>query len=426
MRTRFRKQIPGLILLIVLVMMVLISLWHARLSFRDVTLSNQGGLSSRLSLTLFQTMITLAQFVHLVRTAQTPHLETPEITNRAWIAGFAATLIGIAGLIVYVDPNSLYGTHIYEPRVMAVRDDKLNGYDQLPETPDVVVLGSSRAFTVLPEFFEQDFGYTAFNMAVEGAWMDDYVLQTKYILEHDPDNPPEVLMIEIIPPLPSNADEVARRSPFKLIPYMDSELQKRAVQAKLEGLLDLQALNEAIYTLRYFATHDSLPADRWTFAPDGGGSHPPQQNLKAAVLAETKSLRPPRCPRAQLDPDGIRGLEQIVEMAAKHQVALIFYVTPRHPDYFDRVMADTPRFRQCQNAMRATMNDLTRRYPFVFFLDYSRLSDISGVANGYYDSQHMTPLNNHSLVQAAACTIQQAYATAEQQRASSEQISTVK
>lgn len=404
-------------LLTALAVSTLILLWYSRLTFRGGTISNTGGLTNRLSLTLFLMLITLAQFVHLRR--DIPVLETSKLTCRAWIAGFAATLIGIAGLIVYVDPNSLYGTHVYEPRVLAIRDHKINDYDHLTETPDIVVLGSSRAFTVLPAFFEQDFGYTAYNMSVQGAWMEDFVLQTTYILERDPENPPKVLMIEITPPLPASAAEVAKRSPLKLIPYMDSELLKLAIQGKINGLLDLQAFNEAVFTLRYYATHSALPTDRWTFAPDGGGSHPAQQNLKAAVIAEIKSLRPPRCPRAQLDQVGSKRLEQIVEMAAKHHVSLIFYIPPRHPDYFDQLMADTPHFRQCQTAMHTYMDALIHRYPFVFFLDYPRLANIGGVADetGYYDSQHMTPLNNHYLLNAAADTIRQAYTVATQQRA---------
>jgi hypothetical protein len=406
-----------MVLVIVLAVIGLGWLWYSRLSFGSATESQRGGqLTSRLSLALFVLMITLAQVVHLRRPVPTD-LETPKITCRAWITGVAAALFGIAGLIVYVDPRGLYGTGIYEPRELSIRGDKITAYDQLTETPDVIVLGSSRAFTILPEFFEQDFGYSAFNMSVEGAGMEDYVIQTTYILEHDSENPPKVLLIEITPPLPDMASNVISRSPFKLIPYMDNELKKLAIQTKLEGLLDPQQLNQAIYSLRYFMTHPE-PPESWTFGPDGGGSHPPQEHIEAAVWADTKSINPPRCPRAQLDPTGSRRLEQVIEMAEKHHISLVFVITPRHPDYFNQLMAGTPQFRRCQKAMHTYMDDLTRRYPFVFFLDYTRLKDIDGVADatGYYDSQHITAVNSHLIVRAAADTIRQAYDVARSAR----------
>lgn len=379
-------------------------------------LTRLSGFANRLSISLFLILITLAVIIQLWhRTSNSGG--SKKNTNRAWIAGGVIAFTVIFGLIIYVDPRGLYGTNIYEPRLLLVRDDKLNAYTRLATTPDVVVLGSSRAFTLLPEFFEQDLGYSAFNMSVEGGRMEDYEIQTKFILDHDPKNPPKVLMIEITPPLIIGSDEIARRMPLRLLQYMDSNLIKKVLKHRIEGLLDLQQFNEALYSLHYYMSEQIEPT-YWIFNPDGGGSVQSSYDLQYLLQQDIANWKVQGCPHQQLLPEGIRHLEAVVHLAEEHNLSVILYITPRHPDYYNELMAENRHYLRCETILQTYMQALMDRYPFVFYLNYSRLEQIGGVADetGYYDSQHMTPLNNHYLLTAAAGTIRRAYTVAMQQR----------
>jgi hypothetical protein len=430
-RNPLRKLIPGLALLSLLTIVGGLLVQRALGLLNEVEAANSSStveafrsLAREIGLIVLLGLVLVTQLYRMrqarMAASATGTGEPGHAPYRAWLAGFVLVMGTVAALIIYVDPRGLYGTGIYEPGLVLARPDKIDAYAHLAATPDIVVLGSSRAFTVMPEFFEQDFGYSAFNMAVEGARIEDFVIQTKFILDHDPHNPPKVLLIEINPPLSEGENAIARLLPLRLLPYMDHAVARLAVQARVEGLLDLQQVNEAIYALRHYASHDKSPRF-WEFGPDGGGSYLRSYDLKQAVQEAIAEQAPPSCPHNQLSQEGTAQLEQVIRLAEANNISVIFYVTPRHPDYYDQVMAGTRRFQRCQTAIHAYMDDLMERHPFVFFLDYTRLEDIGGVADetGYYDSQHMTPLNNHYLVQAAADTIRQAYNIAMQKRASS-------
>jgi hypothetical protein len=342
-------------------------------------------------------------------------LPVPKSVLWGWGTGLIACLIITVGLIVFVDPRGLYGTDYYEPRLTLVRGFKVNAYTALSDTPDIVVMGSSRAFTLSPSYIQDTLDYSAFNMSAEGARMEDYLVQTRFILSQDKDSPPKVLFIEVLPSLGTVQDSVAQRSPLKLVPYMEFDTARLAIELRTEGLFELQQLAEAIYVVRIYHLDGEIPRT-WSFQPDGEGTRPPQPRWETIIANQIQRLSPPVC--QTLDKEGIRFFEEIVSLAEKHDIALILYTSPRQPDYYNAVMRDNKRYLRCQDLWLSYMQDMHKEHEIVFSLNFSLLDSINGLAGpeGYYDIHHITVLNSNRLIEAAADTIDQAYAIATMRR----------
>jgi hypothetical protein len=345
-------------------------------------------------------------------------LETPPITRRitwSWVAGFALPLILIVGFIVYVNPRKYYGTNFYESPWLLMRWFKTEYYARLPRTPDVVVLGSSRAFQMSPGYIEDKLGYSAFNAAVDGGNIGDALVMTKFMLERHDHLLPKVLLIEVTPPLQKGTSRTATRSPVNLLPYMPPDTTQQAITQRLIALFDVQQLSEAIYSIRRHALYGRFEKPV-ALQPDGEVV----QYFDPAEFTE-------RLERTlhqggdmvcdDLDAEGVRIVEELIALAEQHGTSIIFYISPRHPRYY-ALFGDDPEYIRCHQDFLAYMRGLRQDHPNVFFLDYSHIDSIGGTATtrGFYDVFHISEYNGNLIIDAAADTIRRAYAVAIQQR----------
>src|SRR6185295_7296351 len=91
----------------------------------------------------------------------------------AWRA--LVLLAVLTGLNVLVDPLDVHGTRLLEPIVLGTRQTKLQLYRARQPRPEIVILGSSRAFRVDPAYVEERTGRSAFNAAVHAGSPRDFL-----------------------------------------------------------------------------------------------------------------------------------------------------------------------------------------------------------------------------------------------------------
>jgi hypothetical protein len=328
-----------------------------------------------------------------------------------WAIGLGLTMCVISGIIVAIDPLGMYFGSSYTSHQLLLRGIKTDGYNRLPQTPDIAIMGSSRAFTLSPDYIHEKIGYTAYNMSVEGGRIEDILIQARQMRAL-----PEVMLIEVQTGLPRQPNDIAARAPLWWIPYMSFNTALLTVQKRLEGLLDINQLSEAIYLARYSALYDHQPKEWPEFAPDGFAVRPPisSAELQRAVSLDIGNIPAIRCDR--VNETSQSDVNELIQMASAHHTALVFYLSPWHPQYDEAILKNDPQFQECRRVFIAYMNELTQSQSGVFFQDYSALESIGGTSDetGFYDSQHLTAANSELLIDHAAPTLRLAYQNAHQ------------
>lgn len=328
-----------------------------------------------------------------------------------WGIGFILTFAVIAATIIAINPLGMYFTSSYPSYQLLLRGSKTDGYRQQPQTPDLVIMGSSRAFTLSPTYIEQKTGYIAYNMAIEGGRIEDLLIQARQMPTF-----PKIMLIEIQDGLPRQPNDIAARAPLTWIPYMQLSTALLTLQKRLEGLVDVNQLAQALYTARYSVLYQRQPKEWPAFEKDGFASRPliSASELDQAILLDIGNIPAIRC--ARVDETSKSDVQALIQMAQAHQTSLVFYMSPWQPQYYDTLLKDDPKYQQCHDASIAFMNNLAQSYNHVFFLDYSRLDSIGGMADetGFYDSQHLTEANSQRLIDHALDTLRLAYQTATQ------------
>jgi hypothetical protein len=327
----------------------------------------------------------------------------------AWLVGIAGTLVIVAGIILLVNPRGMYFNDAYQPYDLLIRGQKTDTFLNLAETPDLVIMGSSRAFTLPPAYIQEKTGMTAYNMAIEGGRIEDFLIQIRKMTSF-----PDVLLIEVQEGLPRQPEDIAARAPLNWLPYMHHETALLTLQIRLTGLFDLNQLAEAIYTTHYYDWYGRTQKEWPLFHADGFAFRPPltASELEYQVLLDIGRIPAVRCNEvdARSQADGI----ELVHLAKAQNTSVVFYISPRHPRYYEALMRDDPEYQACYAATITYLHQLAYSEPNVFFLDFSQLSSIDGLdtEEGFYDSQHFTEVNSRRLIEHSVDTLRRAYALA--------------
>lgn len=374
------------------------------------------------SVILFCGLIGIMKLRYSENNQDNPSIETNHNSYlQLWGSGFVSTLIVVVAIVLYVNPRGMYFSRRYEPNQLLVRGLKTERYAALQQVPDVVILGSSRAFNISPEYIRETLGYSAYNMAVEGGRIEDNLVLTRYIVDQYPDDVPEVLLVEVQAGLPRQANDIAERAPYAWLRYLRPATLDLAIQRRFESLFSIQQFSEAIYIAR----HDRVYRRQqrvWTFdSLDGTGMRNPvtASELQYNIEIDIGNIPPLEC--NQVDVISRLEIEEIAKLTERHNSAVIFYISPWHPQYYEALLRDNPEYQQCITAFREFMETFTDLHDNIFFLDYSFRESIGGDATeaGYYDSDHLTSLNSQRLIDTAAPTIRRAYDFAQRRRARS-------
>lgn len=350
-------------------------------------------------------LIGLLAFVALVLLARLPSHER-QFSNRAfWVAGgmgAALALLVTAATILNVNPRGMYFSDRYVAHQLILRGSKTQGYFTRSVPPDVVIMGSSRAFTLSPGYIYEKTGLTAYNMAVEGGRIEDFLIQARQLQPF-----PKALLIEVQEGLPREPNDIAARAPLRWLPYMHLDTALLTLQKRLERLIDLDQFAESIHIANFAELYERQPNEWPRFNADGFAARRTitAPELEQAILTDIGNIPPARC--EGVDEVSQDDVAQLIGIAESRDSAVIFYISPLHPRYYDERLRDEPEYQRCYAAFTAYMGELMREHERVFFLDYSRLASIDGAddESGYYDSQHLTEANSRRLIDHAAATL---------------------
>jgi hypothetical protein len=220
---------------------------------------------------------------------------------------------------------------------------------------------------------------------------------------------PPVLLVEVN--LIDSGDYPVRSTmwPEQLFRFMTPEMQSRALAERLQGPLSLGQFAESITSLLYFIRP---PTISWNVNQDGSIQAPKasidnlSRGINLAILVEKSTTY---C--TEVDAKFRSAVEELWSVAEKEHSSVVFYFSPRHPDYFNALEMNQ-NYQQCYVAFRTYIEQFRTGHQRVFFLDYmdpKRIPGLSGTPDYFYDEHHMTALSANLMLETATDTLHQAY-----------------
>ena len=310
---------------------------------------------------------------------------------RVWWIGFVTMLLVALGLAIFVNPHARFSGNAFPPVNVGARKIKVDLYAGLQSPPNLVIMGSSRAFTISPSYIQEETGYSAFNMAVESGDAGDYYIQTNYMVKSD--TSPRVLVIEIHQNSFGAVDQTWQIQPMALSPYMPWRGAVSLSEESLKDAFGLQSISDSLYSL--FLSEEQRQTWTVNLDPYGMGIRTPitpeeyKKLLTATITGPTKNNV--YCKR--LAADGKEILEAMVALAEKNGIGIVLYESPMNFTFSSATYEENPdAFDNCRNLLNSYLLSLSDSYPNVFFRDLSVYEPISKLReDGYYDAVHLMP-----------------------------------
>jgi hypothetical protein len=328
-----------------------------------------------------------------------------------WTIGVIVSLGIVGGINYLVDPFRIYGLHSIWPQVVYnYRSEKIEMYRHL--APDVIFMGSSRAFSLPAGRVQLATGLTAFNAAVAGGDIDEFLIQEKFIIEHA-QSMPHVFVVDLQVPIATTFPNTALYT-ISMLPYTPIYQWGTLGNTKLQQLISVQQLSYTLATISYQyvpvrldqLTVYSLKSDgQVIFTQNDGMDFKTRLNEWIRKKLNGKAYQ---CDT--LNGDGVRLTREFLDIASRNHVSVIFYLSPWQPDYFS-AMQQEDGYLTCKQAWFYFMKQLQADYPNVYFIDAADITVFGGdgTEKGFNDGHHMTELNATLFVDYLTPIIEQAY-----------------
>jgi len=309
---------------------------------------------------------------------------------RYWWVGFTFIVLLSLGLVIYINPHARFGGAIFPPITPNARYIKRELYRRKVDATEIVILGSSRAFTLSPKYIEKKTGYSAFNMSVEGGNVFDYSVQLNFILKSN--IIPRVIVVDTDPPTFSDNPLVLDLQPLTLIPYMPTTSAFSVAEKSLQDILSVQSISDSFFVLT-LATRRNLKRT-WTFKEDGLSVRKPLTHQQYITLLPTtieNQMAVILCSR--IDSSVKEMFEAMIKLAEANNVAIVLYESPMNATFYKTAYERDPeRFIACRRLIGDYLLSLSDAHPNVFFRDLSDYKMVNDLEEeGFYDAVHLRP-----------------------------------
>jgi hypothetical protein len=310
---------------------------------------------------------------------------SPGAFLRGLLTRTLSLIAAVASLNLLVNPFGSYGTHLFEPIVVSSRRPKLALYERRRPSPAIVVLGSSRSFTMEPAYIEARTSRPAFNAAVHAGGPRDYVDFARCFAAERAF--PSTMIVGLgVEQLLTQPLVIERRDPLAncLAP------EEASIPAFVRTYRGLFTLEEAWASLRLlFVEIEGRPAPPYRFAADGSMRVSETRPLDQAVDdALAGNWRPSLFDVPGLHPKSVDRVRQLLELCRDHETKVIVYLPPYQPRATARYLKES-RFPFLRAQLLEELTSWATRYP-VKFHDFTEVSSFGGRDDMFYDASHPT------------------------------------
>jgi hypothetical protein len=267
---------------------------------------------------------------------------------------FVLLLVSVMAFNYILNPLGIYPTSYFQPVVLNHDTTylfKTNLYDNMNPPPEIVVLGSSRSFTVPPAHITQVTGLPALNASVHGGSLSDFLQFTRHMV--DEGHPPRVIIIGLSTELivrkgrqqkqaaaPSTRKNKKVRTPSSTERILGTSTYRSINEFKADLSHDVDLVRQLV---SWYQTEQSIrqlekelkgrAARNYRFDKDGLTHFRTRRSLDKSVqyyianefwggLFSTVD---------EIDPGGVDMLETLLELCRENDIKVIIYLPPWHP-----------------------------------------------------------------------------------------------
>lgn len=318
-------------------------------------------------------------------------------------------LMGVMAFNYILNPLGIYPTSYFEPLVLnhdTTYRYKTNLYDNMSFPPEVVILGSSRSFTMPPAYITEVTGLLAFNASVHGGTLNDIIQFTRHMV--DEGHPPRVIIVGLPTELmvhKHKENKQATTSATSKKSKPSPSLTERLLGADAyRSLNDFRAdlsynIDLARQLVSWYQTKESIrqlemefegrPGAFYRIDQDGLVHFDAKVSLKQAVQGNiAEPMWGELFSRAdEFNQGGVAAVKRLLNLCRKNHITVIFYLPPYQPQMLAVYeQQNLPRLKAEQLELFAALQD---EYDFTVY-DMTTVESFGGDETMFIDGVHPT------------------------------------
>lgn len=288
--------------------------------------------------------------------------------------------VGVVLLNYFVNPLGLYSPRLIEPIRFPSREEKVRLYQAMNPSPEAIIFGSSRSFTLSPTELERLTGYRAFNASFFAGYPYDFLGFTYMISENSPI--PSLVVIGLA--VEQFSEEVENiLEPHNPFPEYLPRTSSRGYTTQM--LLSRQQTEASFNIIKLELTGRGIP--HFYFDPDGWGHFNSDWDLEEAVAhylingwgAELFAFE-------QLNPIAMQNLEQLLAFYTQASTEIVIYFPPYHP-IAQKIYDEQSHYPELKRQLMTQLAGWQAEYPFHLY-DFAGHPYFDTPTGLFYDAVH--------------------------------------
>jgi hypothetical protein len=313
--------------------------------------------------------------------------EISPATARVFIRRLAACSVvmigGVAALNYAINPFGYYPTDVIKPLTFFSRQEKLRLWSRLDGTPEVVILGSSRSFTLPPAQITSVTGLAAFNASFHWGTPRDYVAFTRYLIEGK--QVPRVMIVGLSLDQMWSAPETALEANDPLRKYVDLVDSREMTLKQFQALFSLEQTEQSLRSLVLEITGRGERI--YGFDGDGLGHFYKVPPLDEAIATYMNTPGQTDIP-GEFNAAQVDYLKTFLDLCKEQDIYVVFYLPPYHPRLLD-FYQQKPDFAKMKTRLVGMLAEWQRQYSYRFAVhDFSDINSFSGEPTMFTDAIH--------------------------------------
>ena len=317
---------------------------------------------------------------------------------------FAVLIVGIAALFLalllgafLIDPHEDFGTGIIDPIVLTNRSEKIEMIQSLDEHPEILIFGSSRTFTVDPDYIFNLTGKRAFNASVSYGRSEDHHALLRYLVEHTDIRPKHIVVgfnAGAFNNDPIDTQLMNNKYLKRYLAEAPTPLYQRAPRI-LKTKLNASYVRDMIRGLVFNAK--GFPEDRVSFLPHGM-----QDTIDTAYDAQKIDLNYYRALALfehleEPNWDRLEAFRSFIHLALEEDIRVSVVLLPM-PDVTRERLLEETALSDIEARLQTFFTDEMPK--MVTFYDFSEVDSFGGLSEGFNDPTHPNIANTRLITEA--------------------------
>ena len=313
----------------------------------------------------------------------------------------AVLVLAVVALDLLTDPWGVFGVGIFPPRVNQDRSTKADLIAELKQPPQLLIYGSSRAWTVEAARVQQLTGLRTFNAAVTAGRPSDAYVFTRVVHDRWPQATPDFLWLLDVEAFQRGTLPPSLLADSRFSRYLPWRARAAAQLDELGWLASWSGLRQSYDVWKKHPTWARVRAS-WLkrisadgtvkTAPSGEAKAGPKTLKKwsAEAIAQYQAF-------TSIDPEAETYVEKTLQLYASWGGRGIIVLTPTQPEVMTAAQKAGWQLRHDQ--VLRLLEGYQKRYDFAI-VDMTDISSFGGDPKGFFDATHMTLENQRKMIDA--------------------------